>query len=110
MTELIQWIDKLCGDEEIGLVTAKRGNEHDCLSMSLKFDRHKGEVEVNMTRHVNKMAEDCPIQIGKRANSPANDNLFSTPKSGLLNKQRAEQFRMFAKLCVWLKEQDRTHH
>jgi hypothetical protein len=70
-------------------VTATRGKVHKYLGMELEY-RKQGELKIDMTKYVENMLNNFPVQLGKRdatkmpagdnlsAKTPAGDNLYST--------------------------------
>jgi hypothetical protein len=71
-----KWLNRKYGKH--GKVTKKRGKVHDYLGM--ESDYHKqGELKINMTKYVENMMNDFPVQLGKKdvTKMPAGDKTYS---------------------------------
>ena len=55
------WLNKMYGEH--GEVKTTRGDEHEYLGMTFKFDFKKGEVKVDMIDYVKGMLEEFPIKF-----------------------------------------------
>ena len=68
----VNWIKEKYG--KIGEVKVKRGNEHDCLGMVLRYEGKK--VLIDMTKYVKEMHEEYGEHKYQKVSSPAADGLF----------------------------------
>ena len=108
--EFIKWVDSLCGDDELGRVTANGGKKHDFLGMILDCTE-EGVAKINMTNHVNGMIDSFKHNFREGLKTPANENLFKVnPKSPKLSKERCEEFHtVVAKGLVFVHESKTGH-
>jgi hypothetical protein len=58
-----KWLNSKYGNH--GMVTAARGKVHDYLGMELDY-RKRGELKINMTKYIENMLNDFPVQLGKK--------------------------------------------
>jgi hypothetical protein len=90
-------LNYLCEKYGDGLVVHE-GDVHDYLGVDHDYSE-KGVVKMSMMKHLDKIFEDFPEEVGKIASSPASDHLFQvrdaeeTEKLGkFLDKERKVQF------------------
>ena len=83
---------------EHGEVKAVRGNTHDYLGMTLRFNN--GEVKIDMNEYVQNMLNEFPVKFKPedRVKTPAGIDMFAADNSKRLNEKDREMFhRMTAK-------------
>jgi hypothetical protein len=75
-----------------------KGDVHDYLGIDMDFSE-AGKVKMSMIKHLQKVFDDFPEEIGRAASSPASDHLFQvrdpaeTEKLGkFLSKERKKDF------------------
>jgi hypothetical protein len=92
--KLLTYLKSKYGD---GL-SINRGNYHDYLGIDHDYSE-AGKVKLSMIKHVQKILDDFPEDLGKPAATPASDHLFTvrdkeeTEKLGLfLSREKAQQF------------------
>jgi hypothetical protein len=86
-----------------GKVTATRGKVQDYLGMELDY-RKRGELKINMTKYVENMLNNFPVQLGKKddAKTPAADSLFNLGTGAKLDTKRSEIFHTFVAKGLFL--------
>jgi hypothetical protein len=86
-----------------GKVSATCGKVHDYLGMELDY-RKRGELKINMTKYVENMINEFPVQLGKNgmAKTPAGDNLFNLGTGAKLDTKRSEIFHTFVAKGIFL--------
>jgi hypothetical protein len=84
-------------------VTATRGKVHNYLGMELDY-RKRGELKINMTKYVENMLNNFPVQLGKKdvAKTPAADSLFNLGTGAKLDTKRSEIFHTFVAKGLFL--------
>jgi hypothetical protein len=102
-----KWLNSKYGNH--GKVTATCGKVHDYLGMELDY-RKRGELKINMTKYVENMLNDFPVQLGKKdvANTPAADSLFNLGTGAKLDTKRSEIFHTFAAKGLFLCKRARS--
>ena len=76
ITKMVDWLQQKYGDPKINKVKATRGNKHDYLAMILDYSV-KGKVKIDMTKYVQQMLEEFPLEIKKESKTPATEKLFT---------------------------------
>jgi hypothetical protein len=96
-----KWLNQKYGKH--GKVTATRGKVQDYLGMELDY-RKQGELKINMTKYVENMISDFPVQLGKKdvAKTPAGDNLFNLGTGAKLDTKRSKIFHTFVAKGLFL--------
>jgi hypothetical protein len=96
-----RWLNQKYGKHS--KVTATRGKVHDYLGMELDYSK-QGELKINMTKYVENMFKDFPVQLGKKdvAKTPAGDNLFNLGTGAKLDMKRLEIFHTFVAKGLFL--------
>jgi hypothetical protein len=96
-----KWLNSKYGNH--GKVTAARGKVHVYLRMELDY-RKRGELKINMTKYVENMLNDFPVQLGKKdvAKTPAADSLFNLGTGAKLDTKRSEIFHTFVAKGLFL--------
>jgi hypothetical protein len=86
-----------------GKVTATCGKVHDYLGMELDY-RKRGELKIKMTKYVDNMINDFPVELGKKdvAKTPAADSLFNLGTGAKLDTKRSEIFHTFVAKGLFL--------
>jgi Reverse transcriptase (RNA-dependent DNA polymerase) len=86
-----KWLNSMYGNH--GKVTATCGQVHDYLGMELDY-RKRGELKINMTKYVDNMINDFPVELGKKGvtKTPAADSLFNLGTGAKLDMKRSEIF------------------
>jgi hypothetical protein len=81
-----------------GKLVVHKGDVHDYLGIDMDFSE-TGKVKMSMIKHLQKVFDDFPEEIGRAASSPASDHLFQvrdpaeTEKLGkFLSKERKKDF------------------
>jgi hypothetical protein len=82
---------------------ATRGKVHDYLGMELDYQK-RGELKINMTKYVENMLNNFPVQLGKKdvAKTPAADSLFKLGTGAKLDTKRSEIFHTFVAKGLFL--------
>jgi hypothetical protein len=96
-----KWLHSMYGKH--GKVTATRGGIHDYLGIELD-SRKQGELKINMTKCVENMLNDFPVNLRKKdmAKTPARDNLFILGAGAKLDTKRLEIFHTFVAKGLFL--------
>eukprot|EP00804_Cyclotella_cryptica_P004278 CCRYP_013488-RB/>CCRYP_013488-RB protein AED:0.37 eAED:0.20 QI:0/-1/0/1/-1/0/1/0/257 len=71
ITKLLVYLGQIYGPG----ITVNRGRRHDYLGIDFDFSED-GVVRLSMTKHIEKIFEDFPEEIGKECSSPASGHLF----------------------------------
>jgi hypothetical protein len=71
LTKLLQFLGKKYGNK----ITVNRGLVHDYLGMDFDYSM-PGTVQISMIKHLQKVFDEFPDDIGKPASTPASDHLF----------------------------------
>jgi hypothetical protein len=96
-----KWLNSKYGNH--GKVTATRGKVHNYLGMELDYWK-RGELKINMTKYVENMLNNFPVQLGKKdaAKTPAANSLFNLGTGAKLDTKRSEIFHTFVAKGLFL--------
>jgi hypothetical protein len=96
-----KWLNSKYGD--IRKVTVTRGKVHDYLGMELDY-RKRGELKINMTKYIDNMINDFPVELGKMdiSKMPAADSLFNLGTGAKMDTKRSEIFHTFVAKDLFL--------
>jgi hypothetical protein len=96
-----KWLNSKYGNHR--KVTATRGKVHDYLGMELDY-RKRGKLKISMTKYVENMLNDFPVQLGKKdvAKTPAANSLFNLGTGAKLDTKRSEIFHTFVAKGLFL--------
>jgi hypothetical protein len=96
-----KWLNSKYGNR--GKDTATHGKVHNYLGMELDY-RKRGELKINMTKYVENMLNDFPVQLGKKdtAKTPAANSLFNLGTGAKLDMKRSEIFHTFVAKGLFL--------
>ena len=104
ITKFVVFLGKKYGDK----ITVTRGDYHDYLGIDLDYS-HKGEVKMSMIKHIEKIFEDFPEEIGRSSSNPASDHLFKVrdPEEneklgGYLSEDKAKSFHHTVAQCLFV--------
>jgi thiamine biosynthesis protein ThiC len=66
--------------------------------------RKLGELKINMTKYVDNMINNFPVELGKKhvAKTPAADSLFNLGTGAKLDTKRSEIFHTFVAKGIFL--------
>jgi hypothetical protein len=86
-----------------GRATAACGKVHNYLGMELDY-RKRGKLKINMTKYVENMLNNFPVQIGKKdvAKTPTADSLFNLGTGEKVDTKRSEIFHTFVAKGLFL--------
>ena len=108
VTGFVNWLKTMCEDKENGIVKATRGKVHECLGMTLDFQK-KGAVKIKMLCSVKSMAENFAGKLKEKVTTPAVEHLLKVNLDcEKLDEQRAKECHCVAARGLHVSQRSRA--